>query len=349
MLIAFPIFYLMASTNYMLKVRNDDFEVTEVPLLPRFRGEGPFTYIWLKKSGYTTFDAQEFLKIFFELEYEDVSAEGLKDEDGITSQIISMRKALVQSDLDAFNGSHSGEKSYISLERILGYGREPVQPKMLHGNCFDLIVRDLEKDAAESVVEYCRDNKFISFINYYDSQRFGMPGGPFNTHLIGKAIIEEDWEEAYTQLVRSNNKIGTIPPSAEPKGIFAGLNPKKVDFFVSAYESYHWNHALSEDLQKSNNGAHHKFENVAELFVPGGNVFVAKNIFSNEGYKIGPGMKPIRRENSRCAIITTAIYVLEVGDDDLNKGCCKLRLAFFLPAGCYATMCVRQLIQKATA
>lgn len=339
----------MASTNYLLKARNEDFEVTEIPLLPLFQEKGPFTYVWLKKSGHTTFDAQESLKAFFGLGYEDVCAEGLKDEDGVTSQIISIHKALVQPDLDAFNEKHSGRGSYICLERVLGYGLEPVQAKMLHGNCFNLVVRALEKDAAESVAAYCRENKLISFINYYDSQRFGMPGGPYNTHLIGKAIVEEDWKEAYAQLIRSNNKIAPAAPADDHKAVFAGLNPRKVDFFVSAYESYHWNRALSEELQGSNSGAHHRFENVAELFIPSGNISTAKNIFTNEGYKIGPGMKPVRRENSRCAVITTAIYALELGSDELNEGRFKLRLAFFLPVGCYATMCVRQLIQKATA
>ena len=33
------------------------------------------------------------------------------------------------------------------------------------------------------------------FINYYDSQRFGMHGGPYNTHLIGEAIVKKIGEK----------------------------------------------------------------------------------------------------------------------------------------------------------
>ena len=32
-----------------------------------------------------------------------------------------------------------------------------------------------------------------------------MPGGPYNTHLIGKAIVENNWKEAYKQLKITNN------------------------------------------------------------------------------------------------------------------------------------------------
>ncbi|MCX6715998.1 MAG: tRNA pseudouridine(13) synthase TruD, partial [Candidatus Taylorbacteria bacterium] len=192
----------MNTPEYKLKARNEDFEVTEVPLLPRFLEKGSFTYVWLKKSGFYTFDALEAIGEHFELFYEDMAAEGLKDEDGITSQIISIKKSLKQTDMSAFNKKHSNKaSSYILMERIMGYGDAPVAEKMLHGNSFNLVVRNLKDDVAARIEEFCKKNKFVTFVNYYDSQRFGLPGGPYNTHLIGKAIVEEDWKEAYEQLL----------------------------------------------------------------------------------------------------------------------------------------------------
>jgi len=47
--------------NYKLKYVNEDFQVTEVSLTPKLVSKKPykFTYLWLQKSGITTFDALE--------------------------------------------------------------------------------------------------------------------------------------------------------------------------------------------------------------------------------------------------------------------------------------------------
>ena len=80
--------------NYKLKCINEDFQVTEVSLMPSFVSKGPrkFTYIWLQKSGFTTFEVLEQIKVFFKLSFEDVCSQGLKDEDAITEQLLSIKK-----------------------------------------------------------------------------------------------------------------------------------------------------------------------------------------------------------------------------------------------------------------
>lgn len=80
--------------DFRIKTINSDFHVTEVPLLPDF--DSPvkkYTYVWLKKSNYTTFEAIEKIKEYFGLDFSDVATEGLKDEDGVTEQIISIKKS----------------------------------------------------------------------------------------------------------------------------------------------------------------------------------------------------------------------------------------------------------------
>lgn len=51
-------------TKYKLKCLNEDFLVTEVPLMPILNTgkTNKFTYIWVQKSGFTTFDFLEQLK-----------------------------------------------------------------------------------------------------------------------------------------------------------------------------------------------------------------------------------------------------------------------------------------------
>ena len=341
----------MKTIEYKLKVRNEDFEVTEVPLIPHLLKNGPYTYIWLKKSGFSTFEAQDQLKDFFKLQHEDVNTEGLKDEDGITSQIISIKKVLTESHLKHFNKRPLGKIGYIFLERIMGYGKAPVAEKMLHGNSFNITVRDLKETAALKIERYCKTNRFFSFINYYDSQRFGIPGGKHNTHLIGKAIVENDWYKAYKQLQISKNTGLSEDPLVNKetcKEMLRSLNPKKLSFFVSSHDSYHWNQELSFKLEKTCKGARHLFKNVGNLFVPEGNTFTAINIFSCTGNKLEKDLTVSMKNNVRSAFITTAIYVLGIEDDDMYKNKKKVKLTFFLPTGGYATMCIRQLIYKST-
>lgn len=82
------------SINYKLKCINEDFQVTEVPLMPCLMLKKPyeFTYIWLQKSGFTTFEVLEQIQDFFKLTSDNVCHQGLKDEDAITEQLISIKK-----------------------------------------------------------------------------------------------------------------------------------------------------------------------------------------------------------------------------------------------------------------
>lgn len=85
---------------------------------------------------------------------------------------------------------------------------------------------------------------------------------------------------------------------------------------------------------------------MGKLFIPKGNTFKVENIVSCAGHKLEKDLKVCSKDNTRCALTTTAVYVLDAGEDELHKGRKKLRLSFLLPTGSYATMCIRQLIYK---
>lgn len=339
--------------DYKLKTINEDFEVIEVPLLPSFHKVGQYTYLWIKKSGFSTFDAQDKLKNFFKLNNEDIGVEGLKDEDGVTSQIVSLKKVLKEVQVKRFNLEHSFESSFITIEYIMGYGDSPVAEKMLHANQFNLVLRNLTNETSDAIINFCNNNKFVSFINYYDSQRFGLPGGPYNTHLIGKAIVDQNWKEAYKQFKISGNTglpedvvVNAKSTQEDYKKIFLSINPKKLNFFLSSYDSHLWNTVVSRKLAKSCIGKDFEFKNVGKLFIPKGNVFNVENIISCNGHRLDKDLKVSGKDNTRCALTTTAVYVLDVKEDELHKGRKKLKLSFLLPTGSYATMCIRQLIYK---
>lgn len=336
--------------SYRLKTINDDFLVDEVSLIPPFSLKecSSYTYLILKKSGWTTFDAQEEIKIFFALEYKDVAAEGLKDEDAITSQLISLAVILKDSDIKRFNKKYIG-KQYLTIS-LLGYGNLPVNPGALHGNSFKITIRNLPKKHADMLHEYCTYNQFVSFINYYDSQRFGTPGSCYNTHLIGKALSQNNWDMAIKEFFKTeNSEIKRIKEEFNILGAEQALkliNPNKIKFFVKSYNSYLWNQELSRDIYNRNKCKSYLFKHVGKLFLPTEQCII-KPIFSCTGfsYSIDEG-KVQEKTMNRTSYITTYIKCYEPQRDKIFNRKYSLMLDFFLPTGSYGTMLIRQLLIK---
>ncbi len=336
--------------GYKLKCINEDFQVTEVSLMPSFisKGAPKFTYIWLQKSGFTTFEALEQIKVFFKLSFEDVCSQGLKDEDAITEQLLSVKKILKERDIKAFNKKYASKKSFSKIKYIVGYGKIPIKERALHGNAFKIVVRNLNSTLADNLSKYINNNKQLYFINYYDSQRFGMPGGPYNTHLIGKAIAKNDWKQAYSELMISNNlsdKIKTkIKKNSDFKKVFESMNAKKVSFFVSAYNSFLWNTQASLEVKKHTKSKKILFKNVGELYLPTSSVFQCPHSYEAGGYELIKedfSVEPM--QNKRNLLVATKMYVHDLEDDELHVSKKKITLSFYLQTGSYATMVIKQL------
>ena len=332
--------------DFRLKTINQDFHVTEVPLLPDFDSTPKtYTYLWLEKSNYTTFEALEKLQAFFSLNFEDTVAEGLKDEDGVTEQLISVKKKLTIADLKNFNRDHSGLETFIKIS-LKGFGANPLRAKSLHGNSFRVVVRNLSETEAEKISTYVKNHRFFSFINYYDNQRFGLPGGPYTTHLIGKAICEEKWDEAFSLLKNSGNE---IPAGKTGKVAFLALNSSRVGFYISSYSSFLWNNAVSAHLASKFTAKNFNFPGIGQLSLPPSSVtnlptgiFYADGFsFDKETFSVSP------RKNGRNITLPSTVYVDSKMPDELFPGKTRLTLSFFLSTGGYATMMVKQIIKKA--
>lgn len=336
--------------GYKIKHINEDFQVTEVSLMPSFisKGKRKFTYIWLQKSGFTTFEALEQIKLFFKLSFEDVCSQGLKDEDAITEQLISIKKILKEKDIVVFNKKHKFKNRFSKIKFVMGHGEKPIKERALHGNAFKIVVRNLNSTIADNLSNYVHNHKQLYFINYYDNQRFGMPGGPYNTHMIGKAIVGNNWKQAYEQLKITNN----ITQGAELKAkdisdykkVFDVMNPKKVSFFVSAYNSFLWNSQTSLLIEKNTKSKKFIFKNVGKLYLPTNTVFQCPHICEAGGFELIPEnflVKP--KPNKRNLLVATNMYAHDLESDDLHKSKMKITLSFYLPTGSYATMIIKQL------
>ncbi|HBW47365.1 TPA: tRNA pseudouridine(13) synthase TruD [bacterium] len=339
--------------GYRIKCKNEDFQVTEVSLMPPLTSKKPpqFTYFWLQKSGLTTFDVLDYIKSFFNLKFEDVANQGLKDEDAITEQLISVKKILSKKDITAFNKKYGAGNQYALIKHVIGYGDKPIKERMLHGNSFRIVVRNLKSNVAKNLLDYLSTHRHHQFVNYYDNQRFGMPGGPYNTHLIGEAIVERDWIEAYRHIKATNNILPSFFPKLgnviNCKEVFKKINPKKVSFFVSSYNSFLWNNQTSLLIRDNTKAKKHHFENVGNLYLPTTQSFQCPYICEVNGYEFeDEKFTDKRKVKNRNVVVATTIYADNLEKDELHRNKKKLTISFFLPTGSYATMIIKQIFLK---
>jgi tRNA pseudouridine13 synthase len=339
--------------NYKIKQKKEDFVVDEISLQPDFypSEESDFSYLWVEKRGMTTFDAMHEMKKVFNLNHEDIANQGLKDEDGVTSQLISVRKIISEGDLELFNKKFTADDYRIRIKNIAGYGKKPLAPRFLHGNNFKLVIRNLSKSTAKSFYDYCQKNRFISFINYYDNQRFGIAGGPYNTHLIGKAIVNNDWVQAFKEFEKSkNNELGGMerPEKADNvncRNFFKKINSSKLSFFVSSYSSHLWNKGASGCINGGKiKTCKYDFPEVGCLSLPRENVFKLSNLFTADAYDMNKKTyRGFQSPQTRNLFVTTTVFPMSIEKDGLNKNKYSVQVSFFLPTGCYATMLIKQI------
>ena len=333
--------------KYKIKCLNEDFVVTEVPLVPELDNpkDSQYTYLWVEKSGHTTFDAQDEIKNYFGLDYSEINLQGLKDEDAITSQIFSIKKIIPDSEIDKFNNSINSKDKFIRIAKVIGTGKSPVRERCLHGNTFTIVIRGLSVQAAKDLKAFCGERTNFTFINYYDNQRFGMPGGPYNSHLIGRDIVNGDWAEALKKIMKTKDGSCIDNSTRKNKPLFDSFNPLKLKFYVNSYSSSLWNQAASTKVKSLNPCRKVTFDNVASLFMPLKSDYISSSQLSSDGFDFDTEKKRvIKKRKSRNLVTHTVVYSSDVRRDSLNNNKKAITLSFLLPTGCYATMMVRQLM-----
>lgn len=343
---------------YSIKTIPEDFNVLEVPLLPEMieKPHATYTYLWMKKKGATTFEALDIIADFYAIPHNLIAQEGLKDETAVTEQILSIQKILNEDDIIEFNKKHATGNLSVELVRIIGYGAHPVEARKLHGNIFSIVVRNLEQQHAEQLKAFTTNNRFITFVNYYDKQRFGMDCGPFNTHLIGEAIIQGKWCMAYQELQKTKNVEETTSPASVDstseeacKAFFRSLHHQKIKFFVASYSSKIWNEQASAVIKGLNAGQEAPFEHVGNLYIPEKLDFQTVTSYKADGYGFDYDSFSSRKETyERDLIFKTICFSSGILPDELHARKYKITMTFFLPSGSYATMAIRQLFIKAT-
>ena len=343
---------LLQTPTYALKCKNQDFLVTEVPLQTWDAGNEnaeSYTYLWVRKDGVTTFAVLDALTNFFAVPRADVSAAGLKDEDAITRQVISIKANVSRPQIERFNAL----QTTIAIEGVHGTGQRHVAPRALHGNVFEIRVRNLDDGLAAAIEARADELRDFSMINYYDVQRFGTPGSRYRTAACGQAIIERDWCAAVRELQDSDTMLSQdavdLRSAEQCHEFMMRLGPRRLDFYVAAYNSQVWNAEVRE-LVAGHLGARAGWldaEQVGRICVPVVSDFSVPSNHSITGWAADPtGRGFVVSRFTRTVVIPIKMFCGPPERDTLHGGRQSVVLRFFCPTGTYATMAIRQYLTK---
>ena len=337
-----------------IKLKPEDFCVTEALALGPASGDAntDFHYLRLRKSGFTTFQAIDAIASFLGVEPDRVSYCGLKDEDAVTDQMIAIPGDRDVDRLAEFNRLHDAGDRFLQL---LAYGRyaDPLTVGGLAGNAFRIRIRNLPRDLANTLRDL--DHALpMSVVNYYDTQRFGVPNGPKTTHEIGAALIGDDCDRALRLLAQAQTPESATARDWQgtPQSFFETLEPRIVAFFMSADSSDKWNKrvkiALEEKLGPERLIGYSRdgfgfvtARSATDLAVALTSTIEYRRFRPEGGSFVSTGI-------ARPSLIHPVINIERIEPDDAHSGRLSAIVSFFLPSGAYATNVINQLLLSLT-
>lgn len=207
-----PRAYPASGASAILKLRHEDFRVTELPLeLPS--GEGEHIWLDVEKRGANTAFVAEQLAEAAKIQTRDAGYAGLKDRYAITRQWFSLYRPKGEP-LDLTQLQHP-EFKVLSQSRHV----RKLRPGDLQGNRFQIVLRDVtgDRDAIETNLKAVASD---GVPNYFGAQRFGHDGGNVEQ---GRAMLARE--------IRVRN-------------------PKKKGIYLSAVRSFVFNEVLALRIQQ---------------------------------------------------------------------------------------------------
>jgi tRNA pseudouridine13 synthase len=325
-----------------IKTQPEDFEVEEIPAYQP-SGEGDHLYLWIEKRG---LGAEFFVRQVarrLNIAVSEVGTAGLKDRHAVTRQMVSV-PAHVEERLNQLDGDG------IRVLQVNRHGNK-IKPGHLHGNRFDILVRDVVTDASERLPPLLEHIRRDGLANFYGEQRFGREG---ETVRLGLALLRQE------------------PPPGAIK--MNARNPFLRKLALSAAQSALFNHCLAARMK----------DGLLLRVLPGdvmarwpfGGMFVAEDVAREQerldGREIVPAGPMFGRKMFRSSAeaaqreeqvlhdagLTTQAFTLfgkllagtrrhnivYVDDLTANVESEGVRLSFTLPAGSYATVLLREIM-----
>lgn len=241
----------------------------------------------LEKSSLTTPEATARLARALGVRAGEVVHAGMKDKHALTTQHVSVR-AKNSSSADRFTSRVEAPGMRATL---LGWSTAPIDASMLDANRFEIVVRDLTRQASERMARHAAalmltpDSLLIT--NYFGEQRFGS--ARHHQGFAAAHLVRGDFESALRLLIatparkdtgarraltraaaghwgRWHDLLASAPASPLRRSIetlasggsfaeaFAALPMIEQRMCVDAYQSWLWNKAAAEFVRRAFGG-----------------------------------------------------------------------------------------------
>lgn len=305
--------------EYNIKQIPEDFRVSELSVIPSIT-TGKYTYVQLSKKGISTQEAIKLLAADFNVPENYISAAGMKDEEAITTQTLSINKKNIKDKKIKIDS-----QKWLEIKKI-GTGKDVIPKGLLLGNVFNITIRNLSRESINKLKSFFGENQSKKFhiINYFDKQRFGKPGSSYTLHETGKEFVM--------------------------KKIKTDLSKRDQAFCIASYYSMQWNKKVSEIIKKRHTSRKifPKKHPCFDCVVPRSqkSVVLPLNQELVDCFYDTQKDKIISKSTFRSIQYEIKFFLLRSSRDDLNVGKHKAEFMFFLPSGAYATNAIHQLLNQ---
>ena len=327
----------------LLRSQITDFKVYEkLPYLPC--GEGEHLFVHIRKTGANTlFVARELAK-YFQVKEQLVSYAGLKDRFAVTEQWFGVHVPGKQEyNLDDLN---------IEGVEVLSYQRhnKKLRTGALTGNRFELILRDVT--AIKAFTERWQKIVEQGVPNYFGEQRFGIGGGNIERALglfSGQKVKDKKKRGIYLSAARSHIFNAVLNERIQQQ-CFDKVAVGDVLMLAGTQSVFH--------LDEIDDTIKQRFvDKDVDITAPmwgAGELMTSDEPLNLEQKIAGEhpefcqglprfGLKQERRR-IRLTISETDLESLSTEEGSAQKEHNAVKISFFLPAGCYATTILRELL-----
>ncbi|MFM1988043.1 MAG: hypothetical protein RJA99_1000 [Pseudomonadota bacterium] len=308
-----PTAYPASGASATLKGLNEDFVVTELPL-QRPAGEGEHLWLEIEKNGANTAFVAQRLAEAAGVKDVDVGYAGLKDRHAVTRQWFSIH--LPKGETPDLTRLEHPEFKVLSQSRHL----KKLRRGDLEGNRFRIVLRDVtgDRDAVEANLRAVASR---GVPNYFGAQRFGHGGGNVEQ---GRAMLARE--------VRVRN-------------------PKLKGLYLSAVRAFVFNEVLAQRIRQGLWGKTLPGDVLDEAGRPTGPLWgrgrvsttdqaqALENDVAGRHATVCGGMEYAGLDQERRALVASPAQLSwEWPQAD------RLVLAFSLPAGCFATSVLNEIL-----
>ena len=227
-----------------MRFEPEDFIVEEIPLYEPSRS-GTHTFFAIRKCSLSTYEAINRIARELQVNHRSIGYAGLKDKHAITTQVLSVEGIPPEQILK------------LNIHRIEVLWAERHSHKLrvghLKANRFDITVRwtsphtlpDIEKKIAQLSTD--------GVPNRFGEQRFGNKQ---NSHLIGKALLNKDWERALRYVLDTETaqfselakRIRDMRAHDSLEKVIAYVPHRLRRLYLSAYQAHLFNYILERRL-----------------------------------------------------------------------------------------------------